>query len=340
MTIFAFFVGVDVSKNHLDVSLFDPASDPHARPKSASKPAARRFSNTPEGCDLLLAWLHSLPAPALTVCESTGGFEQRLIFACLAANKPIARVNPALARSFAKGLGLLAKTDSIDAYALARFAHTNRPEPLRAPDAGVVKLRALMDRREVVICTRTAEQNRLLQSLDPFAKASVERAISFLIQEEAYLDAEIKQTIDANPTLKALIKRLKTIKGVGDQAARAIASYLPEIGAVTNKQLTALAGVVPYNQDSGNKSGKRFCQQGRAEVRKCLYMAALSASRFNPQIKIFYERLIEAGKPAKVALVACMRKLLCCANAMIRHQRDWSADLVSSSDDPSMSVLA
>jgi transposase len=321
VTIFSTFAGVDVSKHFLDVSAF-PSPDGARK----SKPGAVRFENSPEGLLKLLDWHKALPGPVMTVCESTGGFENLLITTLLAQDKPVARINPARARDFAKAMGIVAKTDAIDAHCIARFAQAQPPEPLSAPEADNVRLRALMDRRDAIIKHRVAETNRLAQTHDTEARASVHRVVEFLNDEQHSLDTQIDKIIEQSQQLAEKARRLKTIPGIGPQVAKAIISYLPEIGQIGNKELTALAGVVPYNQDSGTKKGKRFCQQGRAEVRKCLYMAAMAAVRYNPAIQVFHKRLTEKGKVGKVRIVACMRKLLCYANAMMRHEQDWSTE--------------
>jgi len=302
------FVGIDVSKAELDV---------YVRPSGTHW----TVPNDAEGHTHLVSDLSPI-APTLVVLEATGGLERPASYTLTEASLPVAVVNPRRTRDFARSLGLLAKTDRLDAQALAHFADAVRPElrPLPAQDAQ--HLSAKLARRRQLTDMLTAERNRLYTA-SPAIETSLKEHIAWLQNQITALEQELDTLIQANAQWRAQVKQLANVKGVGKITAYTLTADLPELGQLNRKQIAALVGVAPLNNDSGQRRGKRFVWGGRAAVRTALYMAALSASRFNPTIKAFYERLTNAGKPKKVALTACMRKLLTILNAMVKNVTDW-----------------
>ena len=303
------FAGIDVSKDHLDL---------HARPSGL----AERFANDPDGVAALAARLSPL-APALVVLEATGGLEYPAAAALAAAGLPVAVVNPTQARRFAQATGRAAKTDAIDAAALAHFAEAVRPEPRPLPDADARALRELLDRRRQLLGMRTAETNRLGTVASERVRRSIESHVRWLDKQLGAADADLAAAIEASPAWRASDDLLRSIPGVGPAVSRALLAGLPELGALTREQVGALAGLAPVNRDSGRRRGRRFIAGGRSVVRAALYMAALSARRFNPVLRAFADRLAARGKAAKVVLVAVARKLLVIANAVLRDQKPW-----------------
>jgi transposase len=244
--------------------------------------------------------------------------------ATLAASEiPVAVVNPRQVRDFAKATGKLAKTDHLDAAILARFAQDIRPSPKSPPNAEAKEFSAIVARRRQIISMMSAEKNRLSIADSRAVRKRIEAHISWLEKELDRIDKALDETIEDSPTFKENEALLKSVPGVGEVLCRTLLAELPELGSVSAKKLCALVGVAPLNRDSGDRRGKRTTWGGRSGVRKALYMGALVASRHNPAIKEFYERLLGAGKPKKVALVACMRKLLVILNAMIRDRSPW-----------------
>lgn len=302
------FVGVDVSKDTLDVAV---------RPGEKCWQTA----NTEEAFPELVARLRRLE-PELIVIEATGGLERAVVAAMVQAGLPVAVINPRQSREFAKATGRLAKTDEIDAEDLAFFGEALRPEVRSLPDAAVQTLAALNTRRQQLIDMLVAERNRLGTAL-PAARPSLREHIRWLEREKENVESELQRQIDDNVSLRAKFTLLCTVKGVGPATSIALLSHLPELGRVNRKEIAALVGVAPFNRDSGRWRGKRTTWGGRAPVRSKLYMAALSASRHNPVIRAFYQRLIEAGKPKKVALTACMRKLIVILNTMVKNGTLW-----------------
>jgi transposase len=262
-------------------------------------------------------------APRLIVSEATGGFEQVVAGALGAAGLPIVVVNPRQIRDFARALGRLAKTDRIDAETIALFAERVQPELRPLPDAEARLLGELVARRRQVIEMIVAEGNRARLLESRRLKKRIERHRSALQDELSKIDGEIDDTIRGTPIWRENEDLLKSVPGVGNGVARTLLAELPELGSLGRKQIAALVGVAPFNRDSGTLRGKRTVWGGRATIRASLYMAALVASRFNPVIARFYRRLLAAGKPKKLALTACMRKLLIILNAIIRDQRPW-----------------
>jgi transposase len=303
------WVGVDVSKARLDVGLW-PSEQSFSEPNEAQGRA--RLA-------LRLAGLQ----PALVVLESTGRLEVPLALELEEHGVPYRIVNPRQVREFARSMGKLAKTDRIDALMLARWAESAKPEPKALPDPARRELRALVMRRAQLIEAKVAEENRLSGETVVRVLKSLKASIAWLERQIAQLDRELERAIRGNPEFAALSDTLESVPGVGANTVRMLAATLPELGKLTRQKIAALVGIAPLNRDSGKTQGRRFCWGGRAEVRCALYMAALVASRYNPVIKAIYARLRAKGKPAKVALVACMRKLLTILNAMVRDQTPW-----------------
>ncbi|MGZ6870222.1 MAG: IS110 family RNA-guided transposase [Frankiaceae bacterium] len=303
------YVGIDVAKDRLDV---------HVRPGGESFAVARDG----DGLASLVERLKGL-APVLVVLEATGGFEVTVAAAVGSAGLPLAVVNPRQIRDFARATGQLAKTDALDAAAIAHFAEAIHPEPRPLPDAQARDLGELIARRRQVIEMMVAERNRGRQVQSARLKKRIDRHLAALQKELTEIETDLDDSIRGTPIWREAEDLLKSVPGIGDATARTLLADLPELGTLDRKQIAALVGVAPFNRDSGTMRGKRTVWGGRAAVRATLYMAALVASRWNPVIAAFYRRLRDAGKPAKVALTACMRKLLVILNAMLRDRRPW-----------------
>lgn len=304
------FVGIDVSKAQLDVG-FAPKSEPLS------------VCNAEEGISTIVEHLAKREV-ALVVLEATGGFEAPVVAALSAAGIPIVVVNPRQVRDFARATGRLAKTDALDAHVLAEFAMAVRPEIRALPDAKTSELKALSARRRQLTEMIVAEKNRL-GTASKSVRPNIEAHIKWLKDELDKIDDDILKLIKNNSLFQSKDKLLKSVPGVGPVISAILLSELPELGSLDRKKIAALVGVAPFNRDSGKFKGKRVVWGGRSHVRCALYMGTIVAIRFNPVIKEFYNRLLEAGKPPKVALVACMRKLLTILNAMIKYQRAWQA---------------
>ena len=305
------FVGIDVSKKELEV---------YVRPTGANG----TFHNDAEGWNQLVQQLVPL-APTLVVLEATGGLERKVAYALVEAGLPVVIANPRRTRNFARSIGLLAKTDRLDAQALAHFADAVRPEVRDLPDSERLALANRLARRRQLRDFLTAERNRLQGASDRLAE-SLRDHIAWLQKELATLEMELDALIQANVQWQEQVERLAAVQGVGKITAYTLTAELPELGKLNRKEIAALVGVAPLNNDSGARRGKRVIWGGRAAVRSTLYMATLSASRFNPVIRTFYQRLIEAGKAKKVALTACMRKLLTILNSMVKNGTDWDSN--------------
>jgi transposase len=308
------YVGIDVSKAQLDVSVRPTGERWHVR-------------NTDEGIQDLVRRLGPL-APALIVLEATGGYELRVATALAAAPLPVVVSNPRQIREFARAVGLLAKTDRLDADALALFAERVRPTPRPLPDASAEELRGVLARRRQVVEMLTAEKNRLGSAPGP-VRAGIQQHIEWLQGPLAALETDLRQRLRASPVWREQDDLLRTVPGVGPVLATTVLADLPELGQLNRKQIAALVGVAPFNRDSGTLRGHRTIWGGRAHVRATLYMATLIAVRHNPQLKEFYVRLRTAGKLRKVALTACMRKLLTILNAILKHRTPWAAPMVA-----------
>lgn len=307
------FVGIDVSKAVLDIAV-TPTGDAWSVP------------NSTDGIGHLVIRLKEL-SPRLIVMEASGGLERRAIAALAAAGLPVVAVNPRQVRDFAKATGRLAKTDAIDAAVLALFADRIRPEVRPLPDEQTQELEALVVRRRQVVDMITAEKNRL--SAAPPSKrvrTAIGKTIKWLQKQLEEIDSDLDDAVRGSAAWREKEDLLRSVPGVGRVLSRTLLSQLPELGTLGKKQLSALVGVAPLNRDSGTLRGRRFIWGGRANVRAVLYMSALAAARFNPLIRAFHQRLIKAGKLPKVALVACMRKLLTILNAMVRDGKRWSEE--------------
>jgi transposase len=310
------FVGIDVSKATLDVGV---------------RPAGEResASNDESGIKPLIIRLRELK-PVLIVVEATGGLERQLTRALVSAELAVVVVNPRQVRDFAKATGQLAKTDTIDAMVLARFAEAVRPAVRPLPDAALLELQALIGRRRQLTEMIVAERNRLSAASKTVTKR-IDAHIRWLEAELGRADKDLDQSIRQSPVWQENEDLLRSVPGIGPVISRTLVAELPELGKLNRKQIAALVGVAPLNRDSGTLRGRRTIWGGRATVRATLYMAALVASRRNAVIRAFYQRLREAGKAPKLALVACMRKLLTILNAMIKHRTSWSEIAIQTS---------
>ena len=302
------FVGIDISKQELVVAV---------RPTAEF----RSFSNTEEGLAALVRFLLALSASSI-VLEATGGFARAAVNALALAALPVVVVNPRQIRDFARSVGLLAKTDAIDAQIIARFAEAVHPEVRPLKDLETQKLEALNNRRRQIVEMLTAEKNRLGASPE-WCHKDIRSHIAWLEKRLKRANDDIDDLIKQSPVWRQKEKILTSVLGVGPVVSTTLLCGLPELGSLSARKLSALVGVAPFNRDSGQYRGRRSCWGGRAHVRAALYMAALTASRCNPAIRAFYLRLRSAGKPAKVALVACMRKILVILNAMIKNNTCW-----------------
>jgi transposase len=304
------FVGIDVAKAQLDIALRPSGEEWQVR-------------NDAAGSAALVERLGAL-APALIVLEATGHFEAPVAAALAAAGLPVVVVNPRQVRDFGRASGKLAKTDAISAAVLAHFAEALRP-PLRPlPDATTQELQQWLARRRQVVEMLTAEENRRAAAAAAL-RPTIQAHIDWLRGELKGIERRLKAQIEQSPVWRAREQLLLSVPGVGPVLATTLLADLPELGQLTRQQLAALVGVAPLNRDSGTLRGRRMVWGGRAPVRAVLYMAALVASRKNPIIRVFYERLCAAGKPKKVALTACMRKLLTILNAMVKSGTAWKA---------------
>ena len=303
------FVGIDVSKDRLDV---------HVRPSGQTLTAARDST----GLQQLVGSLRKL-APALIVLEATGGFEITVAAALASAGLPLAVVNPRQIRDFARATGRLAKTDALDAQVIALFAERIRPEPRPLADADSQNLAELIARRRQVVEMIGMETNRLYQVRNARVQRMLRTTVNTLTAQLAELDRDIDDTIKRSPVWRAADNLLTSVPGIGDVTAHTLIADLPELGQLDRRRLAALVGVAPINRDSGQMRGKRTIAGGRSDVRNALYMATLSAIRWNPIISQHYKGLVERGRPKKVALVACMRRLLGILNAIMRTNTPW-----------------
>jgi transposase len=303
------FVGIDVAKEHLDLAV---------RPTQETWQVPHHHQSIQE----MIPHLQGLQ-PALVVLEATGGLELPLVAALGVAGLPVAVVNPRQVRDFAKATGRLAKTDRLDAQVLAHFAEAVQPQPRPLPDAQSQELAALLTRRQQLVQMLTAEKNRLGSALPP-VRPSLQAHIGWLEQELSELDRGLRDIIKESSLWRAKDNLLQGVPGIGPVVSLTLLAELPQLGALSRQQISALVGVAPLNRDSGTRRGKRGIWGGRAQVRATLYMAALVATRCNSIIGDFYHRLLGAGKAKKVALVACMRKLLTILNSMLKHNRPWN----------------
>ena len=302
------FIGVDVSKDRLDVA-FAPSGE------------AAVFSRDGAGLEKLAARLKSA-APHLIAVEATGGFETVVVAALGAAGLPVVVVNPAQVRSFARALGTRAKTDPIDATVIARFAEATKPAIRAILDDETRRLGDLVARRRQIIQMIVAEKQREKRAARAMRR-SIARLLKALEKELAEVDKDIDDAVRGSPAWREKEDLLASVPGVGDITARTLLAELPELGALTRREIASLAGLAPYTQQSGQWKGKSFIAGGRAAVRSALYMAAVSAARCNRTLKPFYQRLLDAGKPKKLALIAVARKLITILNAILRDKKPW-----------------
>ena len=309
------YVGIDIAKERVDVAI---------------RPSGRSWSLPYDEAEVreLVGQLQDL-MPAAVILEATGGIELPLAAALGAASLPVAVVNPRQVRDFAKSTGQLAKTDRLDARILAHFGEAVRPliRPLRDADTQV--LGAVLARRKQVTAILVAEKNTLSRAI-PEVRPRVQAHITWLERELNDLDGDLRESVLNSPVRREKDELLRSVPGVGEQLSVTLLAELPELGTLDRKQIAALVGVAPLSQDSGPHRGKRTVWRGRARVRAALYMGALVASRWNPVVRDFYQRLLAAGKPKKLALTACMRKLLIILNCMVKTGKHWHPDLATS----------
>jgi transposase len=302
------FVGIDVSKAWLDIAVHEQKE-------------ITRFSNDEVGIASLVKALHKLK-PKLIVLEPTGGFEMLVVAELSQASLPVAVVNGKRVRDFAKATGRIAKTDKLDARVLAHFAAAIRPQVRSLRNEEEEQLTALLTRRRQILDMLTVEKNRVV-TVRAKMRPDLEAHIHWLSHNLKELDQEIEEFVKGSPLWKEKDTLLQSVPGVGPVTSATMLGMLPELGQLNRQEIAALVGVAPFNKDTGGKHGKRRIFGGRADVRSVLYMAALSAKKHNPFLRKFYQRLIQHGKEKKVALTACMRKLLVILNAMVRTNQPW-----------------
>lgn len=302
------WVGIDVGKRGLDANRYGSAEVPD-------------FTNDKKGRQKLVRWVKEL-GEVKVVLEATGGYEQPVVRALWNAGIAVSVVNPVRIREFAKSQGILAKTDKIDACLIAHFGQVSQPisTPLQTEEEAY--LSACVERRRQLILIATTEKNRL-STCPECMQAEIKEHIAFMEARIQSLEEEMHLLIQQDDEKQARAAQIDSMPGVGPVTATTIVAELPELGELTRQKIAALVGVAPFNKDSGKKRGKRKTKGGRATLRRVLYMAALSASKWNPVIRAFYQNLINRGKEKKVALVACMRKMICILNAMVRKGETW-----------------
>lgn len=295
------YIGIDVAKAHLDVHHLNQARQIPNREKA------------------ILRWFKSLPEEAVLVCESSGGYEALLLCLAHAKARPIVRINARQARDFARAKGLLAKTDRIDARLLAEFARTFQPQPMALPDPLQQELAVLVKHRTHLLAQIIQNQNVADTISDKKVLAFIAKTIAFLQKQVEQLETLMAQKLEQSPHLAARAQRLQEVRGIGQVTATALVALMPELGSLSDPQAASLAGVAPFNRDSGQHRGRRLIAGGRRNVRSSLYMAALVASRHNPILKALYQRLLANGKAKKLALTVLMRKLIILANRLLKN---------------------
>jgi transposase len=297
-------VGIDVGKGRLDLATHDQSH-------------VRSFDNTPHGLAQLITLLQEL-GPASIVVEASGPYDRQLVALCLENTLPICRIQPAQARAFAKARGQKAKTDTIDAHLLALYAQAMTPRLVLPKTSAQQDLDALILRRRQLVDTHAQESCRLESAPNAYVQQDIKTLLRRLHDSIKKIDRKIAKLIDNDQDLSGKHQLLKSVPGVGPTTSATLLAETPELGTLNGKQISSLVGVAPFNHDSGRMAGKRAISGGRQNIRNVLYMATLTARRFNPQIQTFAKRLTDAGKPYKVMMVACMRKLLTILNAMVR----------------------
>lgn len=309
-------IGIDVGKAKLDVGI-------------NGEKRVRTWTNDEAGRTELSEWVVEQEVH-LVVVEASGGYEAAIVSELVERGQEVALVNPTRVRAFARAEGLLAKTDKIDARLIARFGATMKPEPQARREKGQLELNQWVTRRRQLVLMVTAEKNRL-QTVPEGIQIDIVRHIAWMQAEIEGLEQRINQAIANNPAWREIARRIETVPGVGAITASTLLADLPELGQLNRQKIAALVGVAPFNHDSGKRRGKRRIFGGRASVRSVLYMATLSAINHNPVIKSFYQRLLAKGKIKKVALTACMRKLLVILNTMVKSGQDWNPPISSPS---------
>ena len=304
-------IGIDVSKESLDVA--------------TSGQERCSYGNDEGGLEALVQWLRTR-AMELIVLEASGGYEAACVAALAAANLPVIVVNARQVRDFARATGRLAKTDRIDAFVLAEFGAKLKPEVRPLKDEQTRELEALLARRRQILAMLTAERQRLAMAAN-VVRRDIQEHIHWLVKRLKDSNRDLETALRASPVWREREALFKPVKGVGKQTVMSLCALLPELGQLNRRQLAALVGVAPFNCDSGMLRGRRRCWGGRAELRSVLYMAAVSAAHHNPVIRAFYQRLLKAGKPKQLALIACTRKLLTLLNAMARDHSAWNPAL-------------
>ena len=305
------FIGIDVAKDKLDVAFVDRVES---------------FANVPEGLERLLEQLADLQITAIIV-EATGGYERTVVTELAAASLPVIVVNPRQVRDFARATGRLAKTDKIDARVLADFGKAVKPEMRPLPNKKQVELKQQLARRRQIVAMLTAETNRQKQATDKVVRSSIAEVCKTLRKQLKQIDENLQALIEETPAWRNKENLLRSVPGIGPQTALSLMAELPELGKCSRQQIAALVGVAPINRDSGKFRGYRSTWGGRATVRTAMYMATLVATKHNPAIRHHYQHLQQNGKCKKVALVACMRKLLCMLNAILREKKPWENKL-------------
>ncbi|MCB2214185.1 IS110 family transposase [bacterium] len=302
------YVGIDVGKENLDFAI-------------AGIDKITRYDNRKPGIATLVSVMDDLQ-PSLIAVEASGGYELAFVEALMEKGHQVAVVNPTRVRALAKAKGLLAKTDEIDAQNIASYAEIIQPAPSSPRGDLDQRIRALVIRREQLVDIRSAERNRL-GTCHESTQADIKAHVDWLEHQIALIETEIKELVKSSEKWSTQTKLLETMPGIGFISAVTLTANMPELGTLNRQKIAALAGLAPYNRDSGKKRGKRRIFGGRQSVRRVMYMAALSAVRHNPVIKVFYDRLIDNGKPFKVAITACMRKMITIINVMVKNQAVW-----------------
>ncbi len=302
-------IGIDVAKEKLDM----------ATPAGTSS-----WENTPEGHRKLIAELAPWSIESIII-EATGGYERAIVAELAATGLPVVVINPRQARDFARATGRLAKTDAIDAQVLAEFGRAVKPEQRPLPDKKQLDLQQQIARRRQLVGMLTSEKNRLGQTTDKLVCKTIRAVCKTLDKQLETLDQQLQRSIEETPAWREKDDLLKSVPGIGPKTASALVAELPELGQCSRQKIAALVGVAPINRDSGKYRGQRTTSGGRATIRSALYMATLVATQHNEKIKAHYQHLLALGKKKKVALVACMRKLLCILNAMIRDKKTWNS---------------
>jgi transposase len=309
------WVGIDVAKATLDLHLL-PAGQSHALANSASGHVQlRKLLPDPAGC--------------LIVLEATGGYERKLVADLIDAGYRVAVVNPKRVRDFARALGLAAKTDRLDARVLARFAEKVQPAPAEKMPEKQAEIQQLVARRRQLIDLRTVESNRLETTDSKPARKSIQAILKVLQRQIDTIEAAIENLVEADDDWRHKTQIVQSVPGLGGVTATTLVADVPELGKLNRQQISSLVGLAPFNRDSGKHKGKRCIGGGRKSVRSVLYMAALAARRCNPVIKAFADRLAQHGKPFKVVLTACMRKLLVIVNALLKTGQSWNPQTAS-----------